>query len=155
MASETAKSTATRNSFNEAEARGPRKWAPIRAVHHAGLEASMRPRPVGLGNGGGSRHFHAAGLPASMRPRPVGLGNASMKWKTLSSSTCFNEAEARGPRKWIGWGDDAQAKFGASMRPRPVGLGNVRLSVMRYSDNDASMRPRPVGLGNGRGPSRW
>ncbi len=35
----------------------------------------MRPRPVGLGNGG-DEEFYTRHFTASMRPRPVGLGNA-------------------------------------------------------------------------------
>ena len=64
-------------SFNEAEARGPRKCTD------------------GL-------HPRAGGVQASMRPRPVGLGNVCWHspWPTDTGS--FNEAEARGPRKcWL------------------------------------------------------
>ncbi len=38
-----------------------------------------------------------------MRPRPVGLGNGQTKHCFIACQHSFNEAEARGPRKWEGF----------------------------------------------------
>ena len=38
---------------------------------------------------------------ASMRPRPVGLGNDVSVGPGRYQGLSFNEAEARGPRKWV------------------------------------------------------
>ena len=67
---------ARRACFNEAEARGPRKWKWSQMTTEQRAHASMRPRPVGLGNG-------------------------SSIGKSAFFSIGFNEAEARGPRKWV------------------------------------------------------
>ena len=101
-----------KKSFNEAEARGPRKCPPRQWTAGPVSRASMRPRPVGLGNGaagpGGRRQTDA-----SMRPRPVGLGNAFASRANTTSSIGFNEAEARGPRK-------CRATSGGTSSPRSL-----------------------------------
>ena len=85
-------------SFNEAEAKPPRKCGG--AVRHlVARHASMRPRQNRLGN---------AGLPdpvisahrASMRPRQNRLGNVSSCRSPRYPAYSFNEAEAKPPRKW-------------------------------------------------------
>ena len=95
--------------------------------------ASMRPGPIGPGNGHGAPDRGGALRPASMRPGPIGPGN---------------EAERR----------SASRRFPASMRPGPIGPGNNcagSLQRCRQSGfnearpNWAGKFPQPAGLGRG------
>ena len=61
---------------------------------------------------------------ASMRPRPFGLGNGRCFRWALDGAGSFNEAEAVWPRKCFKLAVPAFVLCHASMRPRPFGLGN-------------------------------
>ncbi len=118
-----------------------------------GHRASMRPRPLGLGNVSAFAYLQWLAA-ASMRPRPLGLGNGCSASSAASGATRFNEAEAVGPRKWMGRHTQVLCTRIASMRPRPLGLGNGTRRRRRSNASDASMRPRPLGLGNAAGTLR-
>src|SRR5579875_2236406 len=76
-------------------------------------------------------------------PRKSALG-ASLK----PPLKCFNEAEARWPRKWSGLPYPLCSPQSASMRPRRDGLGNFARHDVVIDHQAASMRPRRDGLGN-------
>ena len=72
---------ASMRGFNEAAAVGPRKPRNKIAGIVDAVDASMRPRPLGRGNGQhGERQ--AAAHRASMRPRPLGRGNRAAGFAT-------------------------------------------------------------------------
>ena len=86
-------------------------------------KASMRPRPVGLGN---EHTWAAPGIAGRSFNEAEARGPRKCREKagTRSFAQSFNEAEARGPRKWEILAEYSGDKKIASMRPRPVGLGN-------------------------------
>ena len=146
-------------------------------VLEAEVEASMRPRPLGLGNDVrfqaaplGSICFneaeavgprkcpqlagrHVVGVLASMRPRPLGLGNANPNFADETRFSRFNEAEAVGPRKWSVW---KKRERGVERFNEAEAVGPrkcLRRLFPAIELTGASMRPRPLGLGNGLFPT--
>ena len=85
--------------FNEAQA----NWLGIREEGAAddapeGDDASMRPKPIGLGYTSVRHCPRPRSLPASMRPKPIGLGYGRPGRRRGAGSQCFNEAQAN----WLG-----------------------------------------------------
>ena len=136
----------TTRSFNEAEARVPRKIASTRELFNIHQAASMRPRHACLGKypaspciRGSTRGFNEA---EARVPRKMLLRRSF--WKRTSG---FNEAEARVPRKIKVLKFDAQGNPVASMRPRHACLGKYEDDQYPNKCKAASMRPRHACLG--------
>ncbi len=121
-----------------------------------GLEqrASMRPRREGLGEGAEAAHRVRRRGRASMRPRREGLGERTAFSAWTTPRLCFNEAEARRPRRardrrWVGlWLPQA------SMRPRREGLGEGRPIARCFATSLLTIFER-LDAGVTTAPGRW
>ena len=83
-----------------------------------------------------------------MRPRQNRLGNVIKAWGFAETYNCFNEAEAKSPRKLAVRVKLQRDRQGASMRPRQNRLGNKLGHGFILVPLIASMRPRQNRLGN-------